>query len=267
MSDMLPDDFYVNYLPSPASYIRFTRAVAVVLLALFAGFGIAFATSRRDPGPAIWDDSAAATFTGVAQADPYPTLLLTEPTGNIPAGTTLLIVEVGKRGASARIRPLDGRTVKLTGFLLSRGIRRMLELEESPAALTDLGPAPRVPDAKEAGVELTGEIVDSKCYLGAMKPGDGRTHKECAMLCISGGVPPMLVTRNVAGEPSFYLLADERGVAHGPAILPLVADPVRVIGTIVKRGDLSIIRCIQSDISRLDAAVRSAAPTQGETGH
>jgi hypothetical protein len=32
-------------------------------------------------------------------------------------------------------------------------------------------------------VELTGEIVDSKCFLGVMVPGSGKTHKECASLC------------------------------------------------------------------------------------
>jgi hypothetical protein len=27
---------------------------------------------------------------------------------------------------------------------------------------------------------LTGEIVDSKCYLGVMNPGQGKVHRDCA---------------------------------------------------------------------------------------
>src|SRR5690349_19376703 len=63
-------------------------------------------------------------------------------------------------------------------------------------------------------VSLRGEIVDSKCFLGAMRPGNGKTHKACAMLCIAGGVPPMFVTRDSAGREEYYLLAGPDG---GPA--------------------------------------------------
>ena len=62
------------------------------------------------------------------------------------------------------------------------------EAKEMPLMPTSLGVA-----------TLRGEIVDSKCYLGAMKPGDQKTHKACATLCIRGGIPPVLVERLPGG--------------------------------------------------------------------
>ena len=47
-------------------------------------------------------------------------------------------------------------------------------------------------------VMLRGEIVDSKCYLGVMNPGEGTVHRDCAARCLSGGLPPMLVVRSPA---------------------------------------------------------------------
>jgi hypothetical protein len=42
----------------------------------------------------------------------------------------------------------------------------------------------------EGLVKLTGEIVDSKCFLRVIAPGSGKTHKECASLRLRGGIPP-----------------------------------------------------------------------------
>ena len=38
---------------------------------------------------------------------------------------------------------------------------------------------------------LIGEIVDSKRYLGVMNPGNGKVHRDCAVRCLSGGIPPI----------------------------------------------------------------------------
>lgn len=46
---------------------------------------------------------------------------------------------------------------------------------------------------------LKGEIVDSKCYLGVMNPGNLKAHRACAINCIQGGVPPVLLVRDGGG--------------------------------------------------------------------
>ena len=60
-------------------------------------------------------------------------------------------------------------------------------------------------------VTLRGEIVDSKCFLGVMVPGAGRTHKECASLCVRGGIPPALFVRDRHGRSALLLLERLRG--------------------------------------------------------
>ena len=41
-------------------------------------------------------------------------------------------------------------------------------------------------------MDVKGEIVDPKCFFGVMKPGEGKPHKDCAIRCILGGIPPVL---------------------------------------------------------------------------
>ncbi len=243
-------DFYVGYLAAPSSVVRLARTAALVVPLMMLAFGATLATTRRDPGPAVWEDGTARTFVGVVQASPFPMLHLLEPSGDVPAGAALLIVEVGKHGGGRRAAPLDGRRATLSGFLLTRDGRRMIELEEGPDALRDDGPGGEPPTDIPLGyVELVGEIVDSKCYLGAMKPGEGRVHQECAIRCISAGIPPMLVASDAQGRSAYLLLSNADGAALGPEILPFVGTPARVTGHAVRRGDLLIL---QTSIDRID---------------
>ena len=66
------------------------------------------------------------------------------------------------------------------------------------------------------GATLAGEIIDPKCYFGAMKPGEGKIHKACATLCLRGGIPPMFMTTDEQGRHVYYLLTkpDGRGSNH-----------------------------------------------------
>jgi hypothetical protein len=77
-------------------------------------------------------------------------------------------------------------------------------------------------------VSLAGEILDSKCWFGAMRPSSGKVHKACASLCIRGGIPPAFFARGPANQGALMIMTTG-GRAHGPALLELVADPVRVM--------------------------------------
>jgi hypothetical protein len=126
------------------------------------------------------------------------------------------------------------------------GMRRLTAEEE--AKLPPLGwPAPEVLGEY---VTLRGEIIDPKCFLGAMRPGGGKTHKACAMLCISGGVPPMLVTRDAARNETFYLLVTEDGGAANERVLEFVGDPVEVSGRLERQGDLLLLRVASDGVRR-----------------
>lgn len=57
------------------------------------------------------------------------------------------------------------------------------------------------PQAMVVGkVFLTGELVDTKCYLGVMRPAVGKVHRACAVRCLSGGVPPEILVKDQAGN-------------------------------------------------------------------
>ena len=125
----------------------------------------------------------------------------------------------GKHGADALVRGLDGVRVTLEGTRIERAGMPMLEA----AARFDCGvratrpprlAAPQAVGGSQA-VTLRGEIVDSKCFLGVMTPGDGRTHSACASLCLRGGIPPALLVRDRAGRSALYLLEDPTGDVTG----------------------------------------------------
>jgi hypothetical protein len=245
------DPFFIGWLPMPPAYRRFVAPVTLVLLLAAAGIAATVTCMQRDPGRGRWD-SDVVTLEGRVYTRPYALL-------RVPGGT-LLLVEAGKFGALARVAALgQGQAVRARGTLLERDGRWMLELAEGEEGLRRLTaekeerlplidwPEPRLIDER---ITLKGEIIDPKCYLGAMKPGGGKTHKACAMLCISGGVPPMLVTRAVGGQETFYLLTTAEGGIANELVLPFVGDPVAVTGRLEQHGDLLVLRIAPQGIRR-----------------
>ena len=88
---------------------------------------------------------------------------------------------------------------------------------------------------------LVGEIVDSKCFLGVMKPGNSKPHRACAARCISGGIPPVLLVRDKQGNPTYFLLVSSAGESVNDAVLDLVAEPVEITGRVMRHGDLLVL--------------------------
>jgi hypothetical protein len=85
---------------------------------------------------------------------------------------------------------------------------------------------------------FTGEIVDSKCYLGVMNPGRLEVHRACAKRCIAGGIPPMLAAHGDNGQEAHVLLVKADGSPFGDAILPLVGETVTLEGRLERRDGL-----------------------------
>jgi hypothetical protein len=83
---------------------------------------------------------------------------------------------------------------------------------------------------------LTGEIVDSKCHLAVMNPGQGKVHRDCAARCISGGIPRPFVVRDASGESHTLLLVGDDGRKLNREILDYVAEPVRISGRLSRVG-------------------------------
>src|SRR5262249_17489064 len=89
---------------------------------------------------------------------------------------------------------------------------------------------------------VVGEIVDSKCFLGVMNPGRLTPHRACAIRCISGGIPPVLLVRQKDGSVNHLLLVSDKGKPVNQQVLDLVAEPVEITGEVERQGELLILR-------------------------
>lgn len=236
--------------------------LALALVAAFIAISWLISRVQSDPGSGVWDTGVAREFVGRIRATPYPHIRILPARQGDPI-ETLWLVEIGKFGGGQRAAAFDGRVVRLSGWLLERDGRRMLEMEPGDTIRLERSVGadqisgldePRI--APLGRVTLCGEIVDSKCFLGAMKPGEGKTHKECATLCIAGGIPPMFVTLDAFGRRDYYLVTDSEGRGFEgrvlrEAVLPHVADAVELTGELELHDGVSVLLIDPKDIHRL----------------
>ncbi len=229
------DEFYVGYLPIPPGHLRFIRIAVPTLLWLMVLAASAVALFQRAPGDSHWDQGKPIERTGVLHEKPYPCLL--------SDNSAVFLVEQGKRGAQARARGLDGKRVRVRGWKLDRDGREILELIPEANAIEPVPDTTIVtPRRRVIGqATLRGEIVDYKCYLGAMKPGDGKAHKACAILCMTGGIPAMLVSHEPGG-PRYTVLVDAQGEPVGKDTIEFAGEPVEVSGQLVEQGPLRLLQ-------------------------
>ncbi|HEX5221039.1 MAG TPA: hypothetical protein VFZ59_15855, partial [Verrucomicrobiae bacterium] len=177
---------------------------------------------------------------------PYPHLLVMRPGSAETQQTfsTYYLVAPWKFGLDREaIAPLNGQCVSLKGTLIYRGDQTMVEVEPGSIAAMDTVMASPLPQVMPLGRQtLIGEIVDSKCFLGVMNPGQLTPHRACAIRCISGGVPPVLLVRQKGGSPIYLLLVSAAGKPVNQKVLDLVAEPVQITGEVERQGELLILR-------------------------
>jgi len=90
--------------------------------------------------------------------------------------------------------------------------------------------------------EVRGEVIDPKHYIGAMKPGGGKTHKACAELCLAGGYHRCWPHGMPAAMKCFNLLIMPDGTPANSKAAPFAGETVTVSGSVEKRDDLLILR-------------------------
>jgi hypothetical protein len=239
-------DLYVGYLPLPRRHARLLRVLIPAALWAGAIISILVVQQMRDPGDAAWETGRVQSWGGAVRLVPYPVLEVVGDAGR----EMYLLVEIGKVGSDERMRGFEGQIVRIEGSLLRRDGRRIIEIDRSSGAAPVApvvggvgGPAPAAAPEVEIGrITLRGEIVDSKCFLGAMKPGDGKTHKACAELCVAGGIPPMLVSLAPDGRRQYHILVGPDGEPAHALVAGLLAEPVEVRGMEIQYGDLRLLR-------------------------
>lgn len=241
-----PDDFYIGYQPAaPHGLARWVRRVVVGLFVGVAGLAAALAWGQGGFPPAHFEYDIVRPFEGQVRASPYPALVVQRPgiTDVTQSLSRYPLTVFGKHGANLEVAGFDGESVALRGSLIYRNDRTMIEVETGsvePAASTQRL-SPSVVESL-GQVTVTGEIVDSKCFLGVMNPGDLKPHRACATRCISGGVPPMLVVRDEHGPVEHLLLANALGGPVNRDVLSMVAEMVEITGALERHDDVYVLK-------------------------
>src|SRR6266849_6326619 len=207
------EEFYVGYLPkAPASLAKVVTRIVTGLVLAGLAVGALLIFDQPPFAASKFEYGEYREYSGVIEEWPYPILLTSD--------SSFLLVAPGKHGLSAVVKGLQGMSIRLKGSLIERGPDRMLEV--LPGSMQDTPPL-HVRNASEpidlGSVRLRGEIVDSKCYLGVMNPGNGKVHRDCAVRCISGGAPPAFVARDESGESRTLLLVGPDGKALNREVL------------------------------------------------
>lgn len=128
-----------------------------------------------------------------------------------------------------------------------------IALIETAAAVEGSAPRPEQTGPIDLGQQtLRGEIIDSKCFLGVMKPGNSKPHRACATRCISGGVPPLLLLRDEAGGATYLLLVGSNGESINKDVLSMVAEPLQISGRVMRHDDLLVMYADPASFLRLE---------------
>lgn len=247
------DEFFIGWQArQPTETRKVVRAAVVVLIVAALVLAVVFSVGQRTPDLAAYEWSNVQTFAGILQRSPYPHLLVPRPAGG--GFSAYPMVAPTKFGIAPEwCGDFDGTSVTFDGGLIFRGGSTLIEVvSDAPTASASLSdavvPSPRIDFGRQV---LVGEIVDAKCYTGAMNPGRYKAHRACATVCVAGGIPPMLVVDAPGGGGASFLLVGPNGEMINENVLPLLARPVRITGQLSRSHDLWILSTNPASIETL----------------
>ncbi|MEM1337324.1 MAG: hypothetical protein AAF634_07415 [Bacteroidota bacterium] len=195
-------------------------------------------------------------ITGVYHESPYPMLRVQLAANEFKE---IVLLGFGKSGPNPYLKEarekagtLDGKRMTIAGQLIYYNGKTLLEIDDSQK-VTVFEKGKSVQPTAIGMLTVEGEIIDPKCYFGVMKPGYGKIHRSCAALCILGGIPPVLVSKDANKVEDYFLLTDMKGNPLHKDILPYIGQPSRLIGQTEQLGEWKIMRIAVSQIVKLDS--------------
>lgn len=235
------DNFFVGYdARVPAPLAVFVRNIVVVLL-LVVPTVVAIAASamqRADEG--TYEFGVVKTFVGIVATTPVPMLRGVKNDD----GTTgdYLLVGAMKSGAPTRLAEFDGRPVRLDGSLMYRRGEAMIEVLDPATIKAADGELAAVAQPQSLGtMTLRGELLDTKCFLGAMRPAVGKVHRACAVVCLKSGIPAGLRVVDGDGREALVVLAGQPG-QRLMVDYQLAGTTIEVTGDVERIGDFAVMR-------------------------
>lgn len=234
--------FYIGWQskmsPKLASRLRKAVIMSSIALPMIIGVLVWF-QNPVDRGH--YESETEKTFEGTLYEQPVPRLRLDSSEGK---NVDHILVGIGKFGPGLVIAGADGHRVRFSGSLIVREPFRMIEMNRPDSFVIldkDSPPAPQPAVSPLGEGMFTGELVDTKCWSGVMRPATGKVHRGCAIRCLSGGVPPGLLVRDGSGDGMVLLLA---GVADKRLDydIQLAGTFIDVRGTLELNGSTPVLR-------------------------
>jgi hypothetical protein len=258
---------FVLPLDVDRSGYRFVRKVVVLLGFIGIVAALALVTGQMPFAKSAFEYGKMRSFEGIIDARPYPALLVARP-GEVGSGekhSRYLLVAPGKHGADSLVAAFDGKQVRLQGQLIYREDGTMIEIEPGSISPLNSFPAPQVPTIDLGALTVTGEIVDSKCYLGVMNPGNGKVHRDCAARCMSGGIPPVFVSLD--GEHQYLLVGPDGNAIAANALREFVAEPITITGEALRRGESRLLRVDLRKLHHVSKRVEALEATDAKSAN
>lgn len=238
------EEFFIGYLGVPPRLKRFLLAFIPILVLGVLALAFILPTVHFDQFN-LGKRTKVPGFEGLLIGNPSPHLLVPRDgeVGTNSDFSLYLLSGPGKTSPKPAVLEHVDQWVKLKGTPFHRNHLTVIATKSAePLEPPTSGPIQPAKGQSLGEFSLTGEIVDGKCYPGVMKPGRTKTHRSCAIRCLSGGVPPVFVVHNPAGDQLYFLLSDLDGKAVNDKVLDLVADPVQIKGEVIQYADAFILK-------------------------
>jgi hypothetical protein len=250
------NEFYIGWMPTaPATFAKHTRKLLLVLFVMAAITGVSLGLFQKKFSSGSFEFGTLTTVKGIYFNQPVPLIKVINGRdifGNL-SYITVPLLGFGKMGAEGVMSAIEKdqhvslhqKEITLKGTILYNDGKLLLQVDSNDSPLTAIGgtaAAAMLPQQKMLGkMTIKGEIVDPKCYFGVMKPGQGKPHKDCAIRCILGGIPPVLRVVNEKGAANYYLIAGPHGEKMNEAVQHYVGEPVALEAEVIQYDDWIIL--------------------------
>ncbi len=260
------NEFYIGWMPkAPVSFAKHVKKVLLFLFPLAIIIGLVLASFQKKFSASNFEFGTLTEVKGIYINNPLPMVKVIagkDIWGNA-SYITIPLVGYGKHGAATAIMELEkekntsftNKELTLKGTLLYSDGKTLLQINKDENPVVNIGAVADtalLPAKKDLGIQtIKGEIIDPKCYFGVMKPGEGKVHRDCAIRCILGGIPPVLKVMNEKGEKNYYFIVGPNGEPVNEAVQDYVAEPVEIKARVVQQDDWIILYLTDKKINRI----------------
>lgn len=249
------NEFYVSYIEgslgnkTKTTLKRFTFASLLIIVIT----ALLFSFSQKPFKNSTFELISATKITGVFHENPYPMLRVQIAENEYK---NILLLGFGKSSANPfleklqnEVKNLNGKTISIEGNLIYYNGKTLIQITDDEKVTLENNSKNIIPFKETISkMTLQGEIIDPKCYFGVMKPGKGKIHRSCAVRCISGGIPPVLVTTDHNNISEYYLLTTLNGKPINASVLPFIGKPSKITGIVEKMEDWYVLKINTDDI-------------------